>query len=147
VPFERPAQYGTRAFLTDEEYAKRLNDVRLRNAKISSALTSWRARSTHRMRPSRTGANTTRRHGRTSLIIDPPNGAFRRASRARSRGRFGRSVAQLAVGEPCDTYEDYGLGVRCIAHGEGVPDAMFPASTTRTCASCRARASSRSATS
>src|SRR5678816_3274723 len=33
VPFERPAQYGTRAFLTDEEYAKRLNDVRLRNAK------------------------------------------------------------------------------------------------------------------
>src|SRR4026207_2366653 len=33
VPFERPAQYGTRAFLTDEEYAKRLNDVRLRNEK------------------------------------------------------------------------------------------------------------------
>jgi hypothetical protein len=29
--------------------------------------------------------------------------------------------------EPCDTYEDYGLGVRCIVHGGGFPDAMFPA--------------------
>src|SRR3954467_7804215 len=31
VPFERPAQYGTRQFLTDEEYAKRLQDVRVRD--------------------------------------------------------------------------------------------------------------------
>ena len=33
----------------------------------------------------------------------------------------------LQRGEPCDTYEDYGLGVRCIVHGGGFPDAMFPA--------------------
>src|SRR5690349_7659562 len=33
VPFERPAQYGTRVFLTDAEYAKRLDDVRIRDAK------------------------------------------------------------------------------------------------------------------
>ena len=33
----------------------------------------------------------------------------------------------LARGEPCDTYQDYGLGVRCIVHGGGFPDAMFPA--------------------
>src|SRR3954463_1016989 len=31
VPFERPAQYGTRQFLTDEEYAKRMQDVRARD--------------------------------------------------------------------------------------------------------------------
>jgi len=31
VPFERPAQYGTRLFLTDSEYAKRLEDVRIRD--------------------------------------------------------------------------------------------------------------------
>src|SRR6476659_3625148 len=31
VPFERPAQFGTRPFLTDEEYAKRMNDVRVRD--------------------------------------------------------------------------------------------------------------------
>jgi hypothetical protein len=33
----------------------------------------------------------------------------------------------LQAGEPCDSYEDYGLGVRCIVHGGGFPDAMFPA--------------------
>ena len=37
--------------------------------------------------------------------------------------RFG----SLQRGEPCDIYEDYGLGVRCIVHGGGFPDAMFPA--------------------
>ena len=31
VPFERPAEFGTREFLTDEEYAKRLADVRQRD--------------------------------------------------------------------------------------------------------------------
>ncbi|HZL92811.1 MAG TPA: hypothetical protein VFB99_04175, partial [Vicinamibacterales bacterium] len=33
----------------------------------------------------------------------------------------------LQRGEPCDSYKDYGLGVRCIVHGGGFPDAMFPA--------------------
>ena len=27
VPFERPAQFGTRQFLNDEEYARRLEDI------------------------------------------------------------------------------------------------------------------------
>lgn len=31
VPFERPAQYGTRQLLTDEEYAKRMQDIRVRD--------------------------------------------------------------------------------------------------------------------
>ena len=31
VPLERPPQFGIRQFLTDEEYAKRLEDVRLRD--------------------------------------------------------------------------------------------------------------------
>src|SRR6478736_10181642 len=31
VPFERPAQFGTRQFLNDEEYAKRMQDIRVRD--------------------------------------------------------------------------------------------------------------------
>src|SRR5438477_12727585 len=31
VPFERPAQYGSRQFLTDEEYTRRIQDVRIRD--------------------------------------------------------------------------------------------------------------------
>ena len=33
----------------------------------------------------------------------------------------------LQRGEPCDSYDEYRLGVRCIVHGGGFPDAMFPA--------------------
>src|SRR3954465_7536034 len=31
VPFERPAQYGTQQFLTDAEYAKRMQDIVVRD--------------------------------------------------------------------------------------------------------------------
>src|SRR4029453_9622665 len=127
VPFERPAQYGTRAFLTDEEYAKRLNDVRLRNEKDLERVDvlSGRVDAPNAPIPHWREYDTTSR--RTSLIIDPPNGRFP----ARVPGAKPWPVRQkggpVPVGEPCDTFQDYGLGVRCIAHGEGVPDAMFPA--------------------
>ena len=39
----------------------------------------------------------------------------------------GQQCGSLLGGEPCDSYEQYGLGVRCIVHGGGFPDAMFPA--------------------
>ena len=127
VPFERQAQYGTRAFLTDEEYAKRLDDVRRRDQKDlehvdvlagkvdgpNAPIPHWRE------------YNTTSR--RTSLIIDPADGRFPRRVPGAKPWPVRQKCGTLAGGEPCDTYEDYGLGVRCIVHGEGVPDAMFPA--------------------
>ena len=127
VPFERPAQYGTRAFLSDEEYAKRLEDVRVRNEKdlervdvlagnVSGAnapIPHWREYDTSSRR--------------TSLIVDPANGRFPPRVPGAKPWPVRQKCGTLAGGEPCDTYEDYGLGVRCIAHGEGVPDAMFPA--------------------
>jgi hypothetical protein len=127
VPFERPVQYGTRAFLTDEEYAKRLDDVRVRNEKDlehvdvlagnvsgpNAPIPHWRE------------YDTTSR--RTSLIVDPPNGRFPSRVPGAKPWPVRQKCGTLAGGEPCDTYEDYGLGVRCIVHGEGVPDAMFPA--------------------
>jgi hypothetical protein len=126
VPLERPTQFGTRQFLTDEEYAKRLEDVQTRDAKDlapvdvlsghvdapSAPIPHWRE------------YNTTSR--RTSLIIDPANGRLPpRTSQARPVPR--QRCGSLLGGEPCDTYTDYGLGVRCIVHGGGYPDAMFPA--------------------
>ena len=38
-----------------------------------------------------------------------------------------QQCGSLQRGEPCDSYEDYSLGVRCIVHGGGFPDAMVPA--------------------
>ena len=127
VPFERPAQYGTRAFLTDEEYAKRLNDVRLRNEKDLERVDvlAGKVDAPNAPIPHWREYDTTSR--RTSLIIDPPNGRFPPRVPGAKPWPVRQKCGSLAIGEPCDTYEDYGLGVRCIAHGEGVPDAMFPA--------------------
>jgi len=126
VPFERPAQYGTRQFLTDEEYAKRMNDVRVRDEQdlvrvdvlagpvpgAGAPIPHWREYSTSSRR--------------TSLVIDPPDGRIP-ARTPGARVIQPQTCGSLALGEPCDSYLDYGLGVRCIVHGGGLPDAMIPA--------------------
>jgi len=126
VPFERPVEFGTREFLTDEEYAKRLADVQRRDERDlelvdvlagkvdgpNAPIPHWREYETNSRR--------------TSLVIDPPNGRLPpRAPQAASLPV--QRCGSLQRGEPCDSYKDYGLGVRCIVHGGGFPDAMFPA--------------------
>ena len=59
-------------------------------------------------------------------MINPPDGRFPpRTPQARPIPM--QRCGSLQRGEPCDSSEDYGLGVRCIVHGGGFPDAMFPA--------------------
>jgi hypothetical protein len=127
VPFERPAQYGSRAFLTDDEYKKRLDDVRVRNDKDLERVDvqSGRVDAPNAPIPHWREYNTTSR--RTSLIVNPPDGRFPARVPGAKPWPVRQKCGSLAIGEPCDTYEDYGLGVRCIVHGDGVPDAMFPA--------------------
>lgn len=126
VPFERPAQYGTRRFLTDEEYATRLDGVRQRDARDLAPVDvlAGKVDAPNAPIPHWREYETTSR--RTSLVIDPPDGRIP----ARAPGARPLPVQRcgsLQRGEPCDSYTDYGLGVRCIVHGEGFPDAMFPA--------------------
>jgi hypothetical protein len=126
VPFERPAQFGTRQFLTDEEYAKRIEDVRVRDEKDLERVDvlSGRVDAPNAPIPHWREYNTTSR--RTSLVIDPPNGRLPPRT-PQAKAVPVQRCGSLARGEPCDTYVDYGLGVRCIVHGGGFPDAMFPA--------------------
>src|SRR5687767_9072755 len=126
VPLERPATYGTRRFLGDAEYAKRLEDVRIRDERdlarvdvLSGKVDAPNAPIPHW----REYATISRR---TSLVIDPPDGRLP-ARVPQARLVPVQRCGSLQRGEPCDTYEDYGLGVRCIVHGGGFPDAMFPA--------------------
>ena len=127
VPFERPRQFGTRQFLNDEEYKKRLDEVRQRDEKDLAPVdvSSGKVDAPTAPIPHWREYETTSR--RTSLVIDPPDGRLPpRLPQARPwpvRERCGT----LLGGEPCDSYTDYGLGVRCIVHGAGFPDAMFPA--------------------
>jgi hypothetical protein len=126
VPFERAATYGTRRFLTDAEYAKRLEDVRIRDERDLARVDvlSGKVDSPNAPIPHWREYNTTSR--RTSLIVDPPDGRLPPRV-ATARPVPVQRCGSLQRGEPCDTYEDYGLGVRCIVHGGGFPDAMFPA--------------------
>jgi hypothetical protein len=126
VPFERPPQFGTRQLLNDEEYAKRMQDVRVRDEQdlapvdvlfgrvqgAGAPIPHWREYSTNSRR--------------TSLVIDPPDGRLPPRT-PQARVVQPQTCGSLALGEPCDSYEDYGLGVRCIVHGGGLPDAMIPA--------------------
>ena len=126
VPFERPPQFGTRQFLTDDEYTKRLEEVRDRDERDLAPVDvlSGKVDAPNAPIPHWREYNTTSR--RTSLVIDPPDGRFPPRT-PKARPIPVQRCGSLQRGEPCDSYEDYGLGVRCIVHGGGFPDAMFPA--------------------
>ena len=126
VPLERPAPFGTRQFLSEQEYAKRLDDVRVRDERDLARVDvlSGNVEGANAPIPHWREYNTTSR--RTSLIVDPPDGRLPPRAAQASPLPVQR-CGSLQRGEPCDSYEDYGLGVRCIVHGGGLPDAMFPA--------------------
>jgi len=102
IPMSRPAQFGTRAYMTDDEFAKRDKDRR--NARdVDDARTG-----TFR------NEEGTRAFSYTSFVIDPADGrvpAVTPAARARPRlqGSFG-------VG-PWEKVQDFGLYDRCITRG------------------------------
>jgi hypothetical protein len=126
VPLERPPQFGARQFLTDEEYARRLEEVRLRDERDLAPVDvlSGKVDAPNAPIPHWREYNTTSR--RTSLVIDPPDGRLPPRT-PQARPIPVQRCGSLQRGEPCDSYVDYGLGVRCIVHGGGFPDAMFPA--------------------
>ena len=126
VPFERPQQFGARQFLTDDEYAARLEEVRIRDERDLAPVDvlSGKVEGPNAPIPHWREYNTTSR--RTSLIIDPPDGRLPPRT-VQARPLPVQRCGSLQRGEPCDSYEDYSLGVRCIVHGGGFPDAMFPA--------------------
>jgi hypothetical protein len=102
VPMSRPAQFGTRVYLTDEEFAARAKQ-RQTARQIDDARTG-----TFR------NEEGSRDFGYTSMVIDPPDGRVpptTAAARARPRtqGSFG-------VG-PWEKISDFSLYDRCITRG------------------------------
>jgi hypothetical protein len=130
VPFDRPAEFGTRQRLTDEEFAQR-------NAQTQTQLKSDNADfDPETADPSRAGqvgsatspppswlerGNASRR---TSIVIDPPEGRVPEISAAGVRRLRAAGRGALDNG-PFNGPEDLGLYQRCITRG--VPSAIFPA--------------------
>jgi hypothetical protein len=128
VPFERPAEFGTRQWLTDAEFAQRLKrtgtqlesdnaEFTIENADITNAGAVGSATS-----PPPHWLERRETSRRTSLVIDPPDG---RIPPLTAEGR--QRVAAAAGGGgngPYDGPEDMSLWVRCIARG--LPSVIFP---------------------
>jgi hypothetical protein len=127
VPFERPPELGTRRFLTDEEYAQRLEGVRARDERDLARVDVFSANVEGRNAPIPHWREYNTDSQRTSLVIDPPDGRLPPRTAQATPYPVPQRCGSLQGGEPCDTYKDYNLGVRCIVHGGGLPDAMFPA--------------------
>jgi hypothetical protein len=103
VPMSRPAQFGTRMHLTDEEFA-----ARAKQRETARQIDDARAGTFRNEEGSRD-------FGYTSMVIDPPDGrvpAQTATARARPRGPQG----SFGVG-PWEKIEDFSLYDRCITRG------------------------------
>ncbi len=111
VPLQRPAQYGTKANLTDDELAKAQSGLESRNSRFEGAAIPVADTSKKVMR-------------QTSLIVDPPNGRFpelteygkKLQAEMKSSYRPGQTVF--------DSIEDFSAWDRCITRG--MPVSMEP---------------------
>ena len=130
VPFERPAAFGTRQTLTDEEFAQRetqaANQLKSDNADFDpeTADTSRAGQVGSATSPPPTWLERGKASHRTSMVIDPPDGRLPPTSAAGLQRLRAAGLGALDNG-PFDGPENMGLYQRCITRG--VPNAMFPA--------------------
>ena len=130
VPFERPAEFGEREFLTDEEYAKRLAQAERQAADALNEIDVFTADTSNAGAvgsptsppPHWLERSTVSR--RTSLVIDPPDGRIPAMS-PQARARIARQTRGSFGNGPFNGPADFTLYDRCITRG--VPGAMFPA--------------------
>lgn len=103
IPMQRAAEFGRRAYLTDEEFAERLAQRdRARETQDRGAVGTFR------------NEEGTRTFGYTSMVIDPADGRIP-ATTAAARER---RVAPGTFGYgPFDTIDDFSLYDRCITRG------------------------------
>ena len=130
TPFERPAQYGARQLLTDEEYAQRREQA---DTQVESDLSEFEVFTADTRNAGAVGSATSppphwlergRVSRRTSLVIDPPDGQLPPATQqGRGRGR-GAAVGTFGGRGTFAGPQDLSLWERCITRG--VPAAIFP---------------------
>jgi hypothetical protein len=118
VPFERPAQFGDRRFLTDEEFASRVqeNDKWLADANAERPVIPFAKDPAANNAPRHwleRGPNPSRQ---TSLVIDPPDGRIPAMTPQGLQTVAARQALRQSRG-PADSYEDRSNYDRCITRG------------------------------
>jgi hypothetical protein len=120
APLERPAELGTREFLTEEEFAERDKRAQEQHARRQAPIPE--AGSTG-INPGGEWLEFRGASRRTSLIVDPPDGRLPQRTDAAKQRAAAREAARSGRG-PADSYEDRSLYDRCISRG--LPGSMMP---------------------
>jgi len=102
VPMNRPAQFGTRRYLTDDEFTARAREREQARAVDNARTGTFR------------NEEGTRDFGYTSMIIDPPDG---RVPAVTAEARKRPSVRGTSGVGPFNTIDDFSLWDRCITRG------------------------------
>jgi len=122
TPFQRPEELGTRAELTEEEYAATQQRLDARNERYENEIGSNKMGMGHWAESSlRTDAARL-----TSLLVYPENGQFPELT---ERGRelqsqFASSWSTEQSGRGFDSVADFDTWDRCVTRG--MPNSMFP---------------------
>jgi hypothetical protein len=126
VPLERPAEFGTKAELTEDEYRQRAEKLKARYRDDKSARVGEVG---NEQGPVHWYEGAKNISYRTSLVIDPPNGRIppytpeaekRKVKKGTELGFVGGSFGK----GPYDGPEDLALVDRCITRG--LPQTWFP---------------------
>jgi hypothetical protein len=133
VPFERPAEFGERTLLTDEEFGARRAQV---GRQVDADLAEFDIETADRSTAGQVGSATSPPphwlergavSARTSLVIDPPDGripALTPEGERRAQSGGGTFTNGVFSGAAFNGPQDLSLWERCITRG--LPGAIFP---------------------
>ena len=118
VPFERPAEFGTKQEvegealdqLLEQRAEQRSNVAPIVGGETGAGPTHWYE-------------NWTAKSARTSMVVDPPDGRVPPLT-AEAQQRAAARAALRAGRGPSDSWEDRSLWDQCITRG--VPNVMYP---------------------
>jgi hypothetical protein len=121
APLQRPVEFGERATLTEEEFARREAQARAQAAADAQEFVAGRpAGRGGGVGPPDHWLERGKPVRQTSLIVDPPNGRLPAltpdAEKRRREARGGRGYTGEWRGE-ADSYEDLNIYYRCITRG------------------------------
>ncbi|HET7608056.1 MAG TPA: hypothetical protein VFL84_05225 [Gammaproteobacteria bacterium] len=119
VPFERPAQFGERAELTDEEYAAKVdaNEAQIAKDLNPEPESEFSAEDPSAINASRHWLERPETPSRaTSLVVDPPNGRLPELTPA-GQQRAAERRARRPRGQLPASYTDFTNYDRCLTRG------------------------------
>ena len=128
VPMQRPARFGTRNVLTDEEFAQRAKDIKTEEESLVAEIDVFTAEINPNCAircptsPQPHWQETGKPSRQASLIVDPPDGRQPPLSAEGQKRQAEQQAEQRArrdrlQGREADSYTDHSLYDRCITRG------------------------------